>query len=78
MEEKDVALITIVHDPAGVLIEPLKEAAAAISKYFKYKYIAVSELTSKALIELLKAYHFEVFIVEKRERPRHGGAFLDI
>lgn len=66
MEEKDVALITIVHDPAGLLMGPLQEAAAAISKYFKYKYIAVSELTSVALIELLKAHHFEVFIVEKK------------
>ncbi|WP_339317092.1 hypothetical protein [Paenibacillus sp. FSL R10-2734] len=66
MKESDIALITIVHDPTGLLVEPLKKVIAVITNYFNYKYVAVSEFTAKELVELLTLHHFKVFTVEKR------------
>ncbi|WZY00041.1 hypothetical protein NSQ26_12235 [Bacillus sp. FSL W7-1360] len=63
--KNDVALITIMHDPTGILYQPLVAAMPVLTTYPGAKYVALSEQTDRRVYDVLKAHGFTVCNIEK-------------
>lgn len=62
----EVVLISVMHDPEGWILKPLKEGIAGLKDYYHTGYIALSDQTDNRIKEELERAGYTVFTIKKK------------